>query len=117
MIDLQHKKLNVWKAGIELTSFIYKLTSKFPQKERYGLTSQMRRASISVPSNISEGVARASARERKRFFRISRSSLVELDTQLEIANKLGYLEEADLKELEEKLNHLFAMLSNLIKKT
>lgn len=114
MIELSHTKLDVWKAGIELTTIIYDLTREFPQAELYGLTAQMRRAAISIPTNISEGVARSSVNEWKRFYEISRSSLVELDTQLEVARNLKYLEQVNLEELDEKLNHLFAMLSNLI---
>lgn len=117
MLDLRHKKLNVWKAGIELSTISYKITQNFPKEELYGLTSQIRRAAVSVPSNVAEGVARSSGKERKRFYEISRSSLVELDTQLEIAQKLNYLNRANLEELDEKLNHLFAMLSNLIANT
>lgn len=77
----------------------------------------MRRAAISIPSNISEGAARPSAKERRRFYQIARASLVELDTQLEIAHKLKYLREEDITEIDEKMNHAFAMLSNMIKKT
>ena len=117
MIELSHTKLDVWKAGIELTTRIYDLTREFPQAEQYGLSAQMRRAAISIPSNISEGASRSSSSERKRFYEISRSSLVELDTQLEVARKLNYLKQRNLEELDEKFNHLFAMLSNLITNT
>lgn len=117
MLDLRHKNLDVWKAGIELSVISYKITQGFPKEELYGLSSQIRRAAISVPSNIAEGVARSSPKERKRFYEISRSSLVELDTQFEIAQNLNYLNQVDLEEIDERVNHLFAMLSNFIANT
>ena len=117
MINLSHKKLDVWRASIKLTAIIYELTLLFPNHELYGLTSQLRRASVSIPSNIAEGAVRKSAKERRRFYEIARSSLVEVDTQLEIADKLNYLSDNDLNKVENKLDHIFAMLSNLIKST
>lgn len=115
MIKLKHKELRVWKSSLELAIVIYDLTSVFPKSEFYGLTSQLRRAVVSIPSNIAEGSARSSAKERIRFYEISRSSLVEVDTQLEIAHKLKFIENSRLDDLEEHLNHIFAMLSNLIR--
>lgn len=67
MLDLRHKKLDVWKVGIELSTISYKITQSFPKEELYGLTSQIRRAAISVPSNVAEGVARSSGKERKKI--------------------------------------------------
>ena len=93
---------------------IYKLTKDFPKTEIYGLVSQIRRAAVSIPSNIAEGSARSSAKERIRFYEISRSSLVEVDTQLEIAMRLNYCNKSNLKEISEQMNHLFASISNLI---
>ena len=90
MLELSHKKLDVWKKSIELVSEVYKLTSNFPSQEQIGLTSQIRRTAISIPSNISEGKACSSKAETLRFLDIPRASLVELDTQIEIANKLNY---------------------------
>lgn len=117
MINLSHKKLDVWKSSIKLTTIVYELTLLFPKHELYGLTSQLRRASVSISSNIAEGAARKSAKERCRFYEIARSSLVEVDTQLEIAQKLNYLSDKELSKVENKLEHIFAMLSNLIKST
>ncbi|MGM0546199.1 MAG: four helix bundle protein [Bacteroidota bacterium] len=117
MINLSHKKLDVWRASIKLTAIIYELTLLFPKHELYGLTSQLRRASVSIPSNIAEGAARRSPKERCRFYEIARSSLVEVDTQLEIAQKLNYLSDKELIKVENELEHIFAMLSNLIKST
>ena len=116
MIELSHKSLTVWKKSKKLVSIIYKLTQDFPKVEIYGLTSQMRRASISIISNLSEGAARKSSVEKSRFFEIARSSLVELDAQIEIAVELKFLKKSDLTELKNYSNEIFAMLTNLIKK-
>lgn len=116
MLKLNHKKLDVWQLSIKLVSKIHKVTSRYPKDELFGLISQTRRASISVPSNIAEGSSRKSLIERKRFFEISRSSLVELDTHIEIARELEYLDKNLLFELEKDLNELFAKLSNFIEK-
>jgi four helix bundle protein len=117
MLELNHKKLDVWQKSIRLVTDIYALTEKFPKTEVYGITSQMKRAAISVSSNISEGASRFSKKERKRFYEIARSSLVELDTQLEISINLNFLTEDNEEEISKKINIVFAMLSNLIKNT
>jgi four helix bundle protein len=116
MLELAHKKLDVWKKSLEYVSSIYKLTQAFPREEQFGLTSQLRRAAVSIISNIAEGFARSSKIETKRFLEIARSSLVEVDTQIEIAVSLKYITEGDITELTEMSNHIFAMLTNLIKK-
>ena len=77
----------------------------------------MRRAAVSIPSNIAEGASRRSSLERERFYEISRSSLIELDTQLEISLRLDYINERFINELGDSVNHIFAMLSKLIVKT
>ncbi|MGC9337367.1 MAG: four helix bundle protein [Candidatus Cloacimonadia bacterium] len=87
-----HKDLDVWKLGIELVEKIYKATTVFPKEKIYGLTSQMRRATVSIPSNIAEGAARNSEKEFIQFLYISLGSLSELETQIIIANKIGYLD-------------------------
>ena len=89
MLKLNHKKLEVWNKGIELVAEIYMITKFLPKEEIFGLSSQLRRASVSVISNIAEGSARKSSLERKRFYEISRSSLVEIDAQIEIAHRLS----------------------------
>jgi four helix bundle protein len=116
MLNLAHKKLEVWKKSLILVAEVYKLTQSSPREEQFGLTSQLRRASVSVISNIAEGFARSSEIETKRFLEIARSSLVEVDTQIEIAIKLNYLNEKDIIDLTESSNHIFAMLTKLIKK-
>jgi len=90
-----HKDLEIWKEGIELVTKIYKLTKDFPDKELYGLTSQMRRAAVSYPSNISEGAARDSITEYIRYIYISLGSLSELETQLIISRNLGFSSNID----------------------
>src|ERR1035438_2767772 len=84
------RDLEVWKAAMELAVHVYRLTAMFPKEERYGLTSQMRRAAVSVPSNIAEGKGRSSDKELIQFLCHSRGSLFEIETQLEIGEQLGY---------------------------
>lgn len=96
-----HKDLDVWKLAIELVVKIYKETKNFPKEEMYGLTSQLRRASVSVASNIAEGAARQSKEEFVRFVYYSLGSLSEIETQLIIANKIGYMKNDDyVKDIE-----------------
>lgn len=98
-----HKDLDIWKLGIDLVEMIYKLTKKYPKEEIYGLTTQIRRAAISVPSNIAEGAARKSKPEFLQFLYVSLGSLSELETQLIISYRLGYLQSDDIFETVEKL--------------
>lgn len=116
MLNLSHKKLEVWKDSVELVTLVYELTEHFPSEERFGLISQMRRASVSVSSNISEGAARSSRKERKRFYEIARFSLVELDTQIIISTKLNFLTELDLEMLDKMMNKVFAKLTSMKRK-
>jgi four helix bundle protein len=96
-----HKDLEIWKRGMGIVQEIYKLTTAFPREEIYGLTSQIRRSAVSFPSNIAEGAARSSDKEFIKFLYISLSSLSELETQLMIAENLGYQKaNGMLKELE-----------------
>jgi four helix bundle protein len=99
---LTHKELDIWRLGIELVEEVYKMTVEFPKEEIYGLTSQMRRAAVSIPSNISEGAARSGKKEFIRFLYVALGSLAELETQTIIAEKLGYLKNHRLMELIEK---------------
>jgi len=91
-----HRDLEIWKTGIELVEKIYKGISGFLMKEIYDITSQMRRAAVSIPSNIAEGVARNSGKEFTHFLYINLGSLSELETQVIIANKIGYLDSLDM---------------------
>jgi four helix bundle protein len=86
-----HYDLDAWKVSRQLVGAIYRLTQGFPREEMFGLTSQMRRASVSIPSNIAEGAARAGSREYAQFLNLARGSLSELETQLFIAADLGYI--------------------------
>ncbi len=108
----EHHKLIVWQEGIQFVKDIYELTSRFPEYEIYGLSSQLRRAAISFPSNIAEGAARGGKKEFSRFLKISRGSLSEIETQLLIAKELGYIE--DSSTLQIKLEKLFGLLGGLI---
>ena len=114
MLNLIHKKLEVYQISIALVKEIYTLTNKFPADEKYILVSQIKRASISVCSNIAEGSARISNQEKIRFYEIARSSLVEVETQIEIAMALKYLAEVDVVEVYKILESIFKMLSRLI---
>ncbi|MBL7740071.1 MAG: four helix bundle protein [Chitinophagaceae bacterium] len=114
MLQLSHKKLDVYQLSLRMIKEVYKATAKFPKEEQYVLTSQIRRAVISVCSNIAEGASRITKPEKKRFYEISRSSLVEMDTQFEIAIILEYYKTGEMQELEQSLESVFRMLSKMI---
>ncbi|AZI21182.1 four helix bundle protein [Chryseobacterium taklimakanense] len=108
-----HKDLQVWQESMVLVTEIYSLSENFPESEKFGLTSQIRRSAISIPSNIAEGFARKGNKELIQFLYISIGSLSELETQYEIAKNLNYIKEA--KEITDKIIFIRIMLSNLIK--
>jgi len=110
---LDHKELDVWKASIELVLDVYNLTKSFPKEEIYGLTSQLRRAATSVPSNIAEGAARSSDKEFMQFSYIALGSLAEVETQLIIAERLRYIDK--LTEVSNRIVAIKQMLLGLIK--
>lgn len=114
MLQLSHKNLAVYQLSLNFLKEIYKSTKSFPKEEQYVLVSQIRRAAISVCSNIAEGASRKSKKEKARFYEISRSSLVEIDTQFEIAIVLDYYKKEQMKELEQYLESVFRMLSKMI---
>ena len=116
MLNLSHKKLDAYLISLKLLEQIYQITKAFPQDERFLLVSQLRRASISVCSNIAEGASRTTNPEKRRFLEISRSSLVEIDTQIEIALLIKYLEKPQIAELESYLSRIFMMLSKMMEK-
>lgn len=87
-----HKELAVWQQSMQLAGLVYACSASFPKDERYGLTTQLRRAVVSIPSNIAEGVARSSTKDYLRFLVVARGSLSEVDTQLELAVMFGYVE-------------------------
>lgn len=108
------KELEVWKLGKELAIDTYKLTQSMPKEEVYGLTSQMRRATISIPSNIAEGCSRSSNKEFGRFLEISIGSAFELETQLIIAQELDFLEKKEVDIVIEKINLVQAKTNSFI---
>lgn len=112
-INRGYKDLKVWKKSIDLVEHVYKETQNFPKEEIYGLTSQIRRSAVSVPSNIAEGSARRSNNDFIRFINIAYSSLSELETQLYIANRLGYLNDIMLKNIEDDMSQIGMMLNGL----
>ena len=111
-----YRDLDIWNKGIETVKDVYKTTRKLPKVETYGLISQMRRAAVSIPSNIAEGFRRHHNKEYKQFLYVSLGSCAELETQITIAKELKYLTENEEVVLLEKLDHLCRMISNLIKK-
>ncbi|MBO3699116.1 four helix bundle protein [Roseivirga sp. E12] len=110
-----HKKLEAWKEAMRLTSSIYECVGQFPDSEKFGLISQMKRASISIPSNIAEGAARQTKKEFKQFLFIARGSLSELDTQLELSLNLKLITKDSFDEILEKIDKVNAMLNGLLK--
>ena len=109
-----YRDLVVWQKAIELTICIYKLTQSFPSHELYGLTSQMRRASVSVASNIAEGRGRLNAAEFRQFLGIAQGSTYELQTQLLVAKRLGLAREEALEAAESLGNEVSKMLGSFI---
>jgi four helix bundle protein len=114
MLQLAHKSLEIYTIGKELVTAIYELTERYPKDEKFGLVSQLRRAVISICSNLAEGSSRFSRAERKRFYEIARGSVVEIDTQLDISVLLGYTTKEALLGIEPKLESVFKMLSKMI---
>jgi four helix bundle protein len=110
------RELKVWEKGHELTLAIYKATAKFPNEERYGLTSQIRRASASVPANIAEGCGRGGDAELARFLQIAAGSAKELEYHLLLANQLEMLNSLEHKRLTKQVTEVKRMLTSFIKK-
>ena len=109
-----YRDLIAWQKAIAFVTDLYRVTRDFPKDELYGLTSQLRRAAVSIPSNIAEGQARLSKLEFKNFLSHARGSLVEVETQLEIAKNLEYLKEDVSKNLAIKLTELARILNGLL---
>lgn len=105
------KELEIWKRCRLFSSLIYKLTSNFPETEKFGLTNQLRRASISLPSNIAEGSSRSSNKDFARFLQITLGSAYEIETQLLIANDLNFISEKELKSTISELQDIIKMIS------
>jgi len=111
-----YRDLVVWQKAVDLVTEIYKITAQFPKEELYGLTSQVRRSAISVPSNIAEGYGRKSTNDYLRFLQISLGSLYELQTQLTIAQNLAFISDGASKAIYELSREIERMLSSLINK-
>ncbi len=109
---MNFRNIVVWQLSIQFVEQIYSLTSKFPNEEKYGLTSQIRRSSISIPSNIAEGSSRNSQKEFVRFLSIAIGSSFELETQLLIANKINLIDNDVYSEMTKKLNQIQATLGS-----
>jgi four helix bundle protein len=114
-MERPHKRLEVWQQSILLSKEIYDLTGHFPDCERYGLVSQMRRAATSVPANIAEGAARQSKKEFIQFLSIAGGSLSELDTFLELALAIGYIDESTKQALDQTIDAVSLKLAGLIR--
>ncbi|MCK5879709.1 MAG: four helix bundle protein [Holophagae bacterium] len=111
---MTHKDLDVWKEAIQFVKRVYEATSSFPRSELYGITNQLRRSAVSVPSNIAEGAARGTTKEFIRFLYISLGSLSELETQLIVSKELGYEFDFDmLEEIEGIRKKLLSMIISL----
>ncbi|MBL7685108.1 MAG: four helix bundle protein [Deltaproteobacteria bacterium] len=108
-----YRDLLVWKRSMELVSLIYSLAQKFPSQEQYGLTSQIRRSAISIPSNIAEGQGRQSTKEFRQFLINARGSLCELETQILIASSLNYLNPEEVKKLLDLSSEIGKMINGL----
>ena len=109
-----HKDLRVWQQSMDLVSMIYMMTKSLPKEELFGLVSQIRRASVSIPSNIAEGYVRGTDREKLHFLRISSGSMSEVETQLIMCMKLGYISQEQYDEISEKLTAVWKQLNSLI---
>ena len=109
---MNHKDLEVWKKSMDLVALVYQLTNDFPDTEKFGLTNQLRRASVSVPSNIAEGAGRKSKKEFIHFLYIALGSLNEIETQLEISKRLNYI--SNLDDFDTQFLHIKRMLLKLI---
>jgi len=110
-----HKELKVWQKGIDLVKFIYNVTESFPRAEQFGLTSQIRRSAVSIPSNIAEGCGRKSEKELMHFLYITLGSASELETQIIISQELGFLLKDISDQIQEMILEIIRMTSALIK--
>jgi four helix bundle protein len=108
-----YRDLRVWDTAMSLVLEVYRITDSFPQAERFGLTSQLRRAAVSVPSNIAEGHARTTRGEYKNCLSIARGSVVEVEVQLTLAEQLGYVQSSGLAKALDHCDAISRMITNL----
>lgn len=109
----RYKELRVWQEAMEMVEDVYKIVSTFPDSEKFALSSQLRRAAVSVPSNIAEGAGRNNPGEFRQFLGIAFASCCEVDTQLEIAIRLNYVKRKDIENQLDKLNKIMNMIFKL----
>src|SRR5262245_53778948 len=114
-MEKPHKKLDAWKLSMDLVIDVYQTTNKFPRQEMYGLIDQIRRAMVSIPSNIAEGSARQTQKEFTQYLHMAQGSLSELDTQLELAKRLGYLDNETWRVLDQQMERIDKTISGLIR--
>ena len=114
-MEKPHKKLDVWQMAMDLIIEIYRITESFPKEEKYGLSNQLRRAAVSVPSNITEGAARNTKKEFVNYLHMAQGSLSELDTQLEVAKRLAFLDGKTWENLDRMVHRVDKMLTGLIR--
>lgn len=107
------KQLTVWQKSIDLTIKVYSVLSTFPTDEKYGLSSQIKRSAVSVPSNIGEGAGRKSSKEFKHFLSISLGSLFELETQIILAHRLHLIDEANMNQISFQITEIQKMIYSL----
>lgn len=117
MKTFSFENLDVWKVTVDFITALYKVTEKFPDTEKFGLVSQMRRASVSIASNIAEGSSRNSAKDQARFYNIAYSTTIEVLNQLIISNKLKMLTDEEYHQFREELERITHMLNKLHKST
>lgn len=116
-LTLNHQKLDVYSFSKILVLESYRFTKTLPSEEKFGMSSQIRRAALSVHLNIAEGASRKSLAERKRYYEISRGSIIEIDAALDVAKELGYLENYQAEKLGEAIVRTFKILTGLIEST
>src|SRR2546422_9855985 len=105
-MEKPHKRLDAWKLSMDLVIDVYQMTDRFPGQEKYSLIDQIRRATISIPSNIAEGAARQTKKEFANYLHMAQGSLSELDTQLELARRLGYLDDENWRIFDERMERI-----------
>jgi len=111
-----YKELKIWQKGMSLAKSVYRLTTRFPADERFGLSAQMRRAAVSVPSNIAEGQARHGTREFLQFLSHASGSLAELETQILLSMDLGYCKESEVSSISNEIGELQKMVAAIRRK-
>jgi four helix bundle protein len=112
-----YRDLIAWQKAMRVAEKVYHVTKRFPEAERFGMVSQMRRSAVGIPSNIAEGFGRARKAEFRRFLEIGKASLFELQTQAELARRLGWIKGEALSDLRDSLRELDAVMSGLIRST